>query len=147
MGDFVRREIDVDAERRKDIGGTGARGQRAITVLGDGDAGASDNQRCAGGNIERARRVAAGPNHVDGVRRRLDAEHLAAHRGDSARNLVDGFAAHAQRHQQRAHLRRRRFAGHHLAEGGGGFLAAERGAGRHLADQALERVGHGIPLN
>ena len=78
----------------------------------------------------------------------VDAQHLRAHRGDGAGDLVDGLAAHAQRHQERAHLRGRRFAGHHLLEGAGRFVAAERRAGRDFADERLEtpRSPHGPQL-
>ena len=49
--------------------------------------------------------------------------------------------------EQAAHLRGRRLARHHLLERAGGFLAGERGAGRDLADERLECVGHGQALN
>ena len=48
-----------------------------------------------------------------------------------------------KRHQQRAHLRGRRFARHHAVEGGGRFLAREARAGRDLGDERFEIVGHG----
>ena len=147
MADLLGVEIDIDAKRRQHVGRAGARRQRAVAVLGDRHAGAGDDKRGAGRNVERAGGVAAGADHVDGVGRRLDAQHLRAHRGDGAGDLVDGLAAHAQRHQERAHLRRRRFARHHLFERGGGFLAAERGAGRDLADERPELHGHGAALN
>ena len=75
---------------------------------------------------------------------RLDAQHLGAHGGDRAGDLVDGLAAHPQRHQEAAHLRRRRFARHHAVEGVRGFVAREHGAGRDLGDERLELVGHAI---
>ncbi len=49
--------------------------------------------------------------------------------------------------KERAHLRRRRFARHHLLEGGGRFVATERGAGRDLADERPKFHGHGGVLN
>jgi hypothetical protein len=97
--DLVRRKVDIDSKRGEHVGGAGFRRQRAIAVLGDRHAGAGDDQRGAGRNVERARSVAAGADHVDGVGRRVDAHHLGAHRGDGAGNLVDGLAAHAQPHQ------------------------------------------------
>ena len=83
------------------------------------------------------------PTTSIGIGRRLHAQHLGAHGGDRAGDLVDGFAAHAQRHQQAAHLRGRRFARHHAVEGAGGFLAREACAGRDLGDERFEIVGHG----
>ena len=70
-------------------------------------------------------------------------QHLGAHGRDRAGDFIDGFAAHAQRHQQAAHLRRRCFARHHAVEGGGGLLAREACAGRDLGDERFEIVGHG----
>jgi hypothetical protein len=57
------------------------------------------------------------------------------------------LSPHAQRHKEPAHLRRRRFAGHHLLEGRGGFLARERSAGCHFGDERPELDRHGAPLN
>ena len=144
--DLLGRQVDIDAQRRQYVGGAGLRRQRAIAVLGDRHARAGDNKRRAGRNVERAGGVAAGADHVDGVRRRVDPQHLGAHRGDRAGDFIDRLAAHAQRHQKRAHLRRRRFARHHLLESGSGFLAAERGAGCDLPDQSPELYGHRAAL-
>ena len=105
--DCLGSEIDFDAERTENVGGAGTRRQRAVAMLGDRHAGAGDNEGGAGGDIKRARGVAAGADHIDGVRRRCDAQHLGTHDGNGAGNLVNGFAAHAHTHQQRAHLRRR----------------------------------------
>ena len=126
------------------VGGARFRRQRAVAVLGDRHAGARDDESGASRDIERAGGVAAGADHVDGVRRRLHAEHLGAHGGDRAGDLVDGFPAHAQAHQQRAHLRGRRFARHHAVEGAGRFRAGEARAGRDLGDERFEIVGHGL---
>ena len=66
---------------------------------------------------------------------------------DRAGDLVDRLAAHPQRHQQRAHLRGRRVARHHLLERAGSFLARERGSGRDFADECLECIGHDPALS
>ena len=134
-------EIDLDAERAEHVGRAGLRRQRAVAVLGDRHAGARDDEGRAGRDVEGAGGIAAGADHVDRVRRRRHAQHLGAHGGDRAGDLVDGLAAHAQRHQQAAHLRGRRFARHHAVEGGGRLLARQRGAGRDLGDERLEIVG------
>ena len=144
--DRVRRQLDLDAERGEHVGGAGARGERAVAVLGDRHAGARHDEGRAGRDVVGARRIAAGADHVDRVGRRRDAQHLLAHRGHRAGDLVDGLAAHAQRHQEAAHLRRRRLARHHAVEAARGLLARQRRAGRDLGDERLEIVGHGQPL-
>ena len=137
-------KIDLDAERLQHVGGARFRRQRAIAVLGDRHAGAGDDEGRAGRDVEGAGGVAAGADHVDCVSRRLHAQHLGAHGGDRAGDLVDGFPAHAQAHQQPAHLRGRRLARHHAVEGACRFRAREAGAGRDLGDERLEIVGHGF---
>ena len=78
----------------------------------------------------------------------LDAQHLRAHGGDRAGDLLDRLAAHAQRHEQAAHLRGGGFARHHLLEGAGGLLARERRRRSRLwRSSALNVVGHGEVLN
>ncbi len=138
-------EIDLDAERLQHVGGSRFRRQRAVAVLGDWHAGAGNHEGRASRDVVGTRGVTTGAHHVDRLRRRLHAQHLGAHGGHRAGDLVDGFAAHAQAHQQRAHLRGCRFARHHAVEGGGRFFARQAGAGRHLGDKRLEIVGHGFP--
>ena len=48
---------------------------------------------------------------------RVDRQRLGAHGARGAGDLGDGLAAHAQRHEEAAHLRRRRVARHHRVEG------------------------------
>src|SRR5580692_5801295 len=55
-------------------------------------------------------------------------------------DLIDGFAANAQRHQQSAHLRGRRFAGHHAVESGCRLVARQRRAGGDFPDDRFEVV-------
>ena len=122
------------------VGGARARRQRAVAVLGDRHAGARDDEGGAGRDVDRAGAVAAGADDVDGVGGRVDPQHLGAHRRDRAGDLVDGLAAHAQRHQQAAHLRGRGLAGHHAVEGGCRLLTRQRGAGRDFSDNRFEVV-------
>ena len=61
-----------------------------------------------------------------------------AHGADGADDLVDRLAAHAQRHQEAADLRRRRFAGHDDLEGGARILAVERLSRCGLGDKRLQ---------
>ena len=110
-------EVDLDAERGQRVGGAGLRRQRAVAVLGDGNAGAGDDEGRGGRDVVAAGGIAAGADDVDGVGRRLDPGHLLAHGGDRAGDLVDGLAAHPQRRQERADLHRRRLARHDDAEG------------------------------
>jgi hypothetical protein len=121
--DLVRRQIDPDAECGQHIGRARARGQRTIAMLGDRNAGAGDDKRGARRDIERARSVAAGADDIDGIGRRAHAQHFRAHGRDRAGDLLDRLAAHAQRHEEAAHLRGSSFARHHLLEGAGRLLA------------------------
>ncbi len=140
--DPLGRELDIDTERAQHVGSARARGQCPVAVLGDRHARARHDEGRAGRDVIGARGVAAGAHHVDGILRSLNPQHLLAHGGDRAGDLVDGLAANAQRHQQSAHLRGRRFAGHHGVETVRRLVACERGAGRRLGDQSLECIGH-----
>ena len=139
---LLRRELDLDAERTQHVRRARARGERAVAVLGDRNAGARHDEGRAGRDVVGARRIAAGADHVDRVGGRGDAQHLLAHGGDRAGDFLDGLAAHAQRHQEAAHLRRRGLARHHAVEAARGLFAAQRGAGRRLGDQSFEVIGH-----
>ena len=123
----------------------GLRRQSAIAMLCDRNAGAGHDEGRAGRNIEGARGVAAGTDHVHGVIRRIDLEHLGAHGRHRAGDLVDRLATHPERHEQAAHLRWRRFAGHHAVERSSSFVAREARAARDLGDERLEIVAHGFP--
>ena len=132
-------EVDIDAERAQHVGGARSRRQRAVAVLGDRHAGAGDDEGRAGRDVEGARGIAAGADHVDGVGRRVDRAASWPACGDRAGDFVHRLAAHAQRHQQarpfaRASLRRTSCCRRPI----GGLLAAERRARRDFADQRLE---------
>ena len=131
--------VDVDAERRQHVGRARFRREIAVAVLGHRHAAAGDDERRRGRDVEGAGAVAAGADGVDGARRRLDRQRLGAHGARGAGDLLDRLAAHAQRHQERAHLRRRRVARHHRVEGGGGLgLARAARRRRRGASSALE---------
>jgi hypothetical protein len=138
--DVVGREIDLDAKGGQHVGRAGARRQRTIAVLGNRHTAAGDDEGGAGRDIHGAGAVAAGTDHVDSAGRCVDPQHLGAHHLNRAGDLVHGLAAHAQRHQQAAHLRRRGFARHHAVEGRRGFLTREGGAGRDLGNDCPEIV-------
>jgi uncharacterized protein (UPF0264 family) len=137
---MVRLDVDPDAKRSQDIGSAGPRGQRAVAVLGDGNAGARDDKGRTGRDIDRAGAVAAGTDDVHRVGGRIDPQHLPSHRRNRAGDLIDGFAADPKRHQQSAHLRGRRLAGHHAVKGGGGLLARQGCAGRNFTNDRFEVV-------
>ena len=80
----------------------------------------------------------------------VDGERLGAHGARGAGDLGDGLAAHAQRHEEPAHLRRRRVARHHRVERGGGLVLARAARRRRrLPSSALNcgDVGHAATLS
>jgi len=85
--------------------------------------------------------VAAGADDVDRACRRRDGQHLVAHGGDGAGNLLDRLAAHPKAHQKGADLARRRLAGHDDVEGRTRFREAQLLARGDLGDVALQ-VAH-----
>src|SRR5579863_9625596 len=139
---MLGRDVNPDPERGKNIGRARARRQGAIAMFGNGDTGARDDESGASRYVDRAGAVAAGADDVDRFGRRLDPQHLGAHRQHCTGDFLNGLAAHAKGHQQSPHLRGRSLAGHHSVEGGRGFLARERRAGRHFGDDRFEVVHH-----
>ena len=123
---------------RQRVGGARARRGGAIAVLGDRNAAGGDDDRGERRDIVGAGTVAAGADDVDRVGGRCDAQHLGAHRGDCAGDLVDAFAAHPQRHQEAAHLRRRHFARQHGVEGGHRFRRVSAAPAATLAIRGLK---------
>src|SRR5262249_7798389 len=97
-------EFDFYSKRLQHIGCARFRGKSAVSVFGDRYARACNNKRGARRDVERARGIAAGADHIDGIGRRLNPQHLRAHSSNRAGYLVHGFSAHAQRHQKPAHL-------------------------------------------
>ena len=147
--DGGERHVELDAERGEHVGGARPARRPAVAVLGDLDAGAGGDQRRAGRDIVGAGAVAAGADDVDRAGRNLDAVHARAHHLGGAGDLLHRLAAHAQRHQEGAHLRRRGRARRHLVERGADLVLVERGAARDLLDQLAQFVGglgrvHGV---
>ena len=140
-----RIETDLHAERGQHVGRAGARGGGAVAVLGDRHAAAGDDDR------GERRDVVASPNGRRRCRRcrwrpagARHPGHAPAHRRDRADDLVERLAAHAQRHQEGAALRRRDLAREQVVEGGAGLLARQRGAGGDLGEIGLEAFHGGF---
>ena len=70
--------------------------------------------------------VAAGADHVDRPLRRLHGMGLGAHDAGGPGHFLDRFPAHAQRHEESAHLRECGVARHDDIEGELGLAAVER---------------------
>ena len=109
-----------------------------MPCLATGTPQRGDDDRGEGRDVVAAGMVAAGADDVDGVLGRLHPCHAAAHGRDGADDLVERFAAHAQRHQEGAALGRRDLAGEQVVEGGSGLLARQRRAGGDLGEIGLE---------
>ena len=133
--------VDVDSQGQEHIRGPGFGRQGPVAVLGDGDAGGGDHQGGAGGDVVSAGTVTAGADNVDGAGRRLDRQGLGAHDAKRAGDLLDGFAAHPERHQKSTDLGGGGLPRHDDLEGGLGLVFGQRRAGRHLADQLLHGGG------
>ena len=113
-------------------------------MLGDRHAGARDDEGAQVETLTEPEPSPPVPTTSTASGGRLDPQHLAAHRRHRAGDFVDGFAAHAQRHQEPAHLRGRGLAGHHAVEGGGRFFTRQRRAGGDFSDDRFEVV-HRVP--
>ena len=134
--------VDIDAERRQHVGGAGLRGQRPVAVLDHGHACAGQQQRGGGGDVERALVVAARAGGVDRIGRRFDPQHLLAHDPRRAGDLVDGLAAHAQRHQEGARLGGRGVSRHQDLESGLGLRLPKLRAVRHARQDGSQIAAH-----
>jgi hypothetical protein len=107
-------------------------------------AGARCDQRGAGRHIVGAGAVAAGADDIDRTGSHVHALHARAHHLRSARDFLHGLAAHAQRHQESAHLRAGGGAFGHQVECRADFTFSQCGAAGYLLDQLaqfLRRLG------
>ena len=128
-GGHVR--FDVHAQRLEHVRAAGSTGHRAVAVLGHREAASRRHDGRRGGDVERARVIAAGAAGVNDHRagRRLDARGFLAHHPRAAGNLVDRLALDSQRNQKARHLRRRGFTGHDRVHGRGRLIARQVFAG------------------
>ena len=112
-----RAEVDVDPERLERVGAARLRGHGAPAVLGHPRASGGSDEYGRGRDVERARAVAAGADHVDQIVRVLDLDpgrELAHHLGGGG-DLAYGFLLHPQRDGDRRDHHRRHLPAHDLA--------------------------------
>ena len=139
--DHLGADHDVETHFGQRIRSTRFGTEVAVAVFGDWHACACDDEGGGGGDVERTLAVTAGANDVHGPRRRLDRIAFGAHHACGGGVFIDRFAAHAQRHQEPAHLGRGGCAFKERGEGGLG-LSPSQGAGGSDADQGFEDVAH-----
>src|SRR5262249_27055271 len=131
LRDLVRGEIDLDTKPFENVGGAALTGHRAVTVLGDADAGTGDDEGGGRRDVEGAGAVAAGAAGVDEWSRIVgkgDRQGVAAHRRGETGDLGDRLTAHAKGRDERGDLGRGRLTRHDRVHRrgrlGGGELAA-----------------------
>ena len=131
------REIDLDTQRRQDIGAAALGGHRPIAVLRDRQPGPRHDKRRRGRNVKRMGAVAAGPAciHYLGVAH-PDLGRASTHGLHGAGNFFHRFALHAQAHEVGRNLRGTRRAVHDFTHDGVGFQFGEIGP----IGQFLKRV-------
>ena len=129
LGDPLGRLIEDEAERLEDVGGARRRADGAVAVLGDCRAGRGCDDRRRGGDVERLRRIAAGPDHVDEIGPgHVHRGHVRPHRLGAARDLVRRLALRPERDEESCDLHRGRVTGHDLAHHRAGLLPGQVGA-------------------
>jgi hypothetical protein len=127
-------KLDFYAERFNNVGAATLRRNRTIPVLGYSNASGGDNKGSCGRNVEAAADVAPGSASIDerlafGASDlcadgclRTDARCFAAHDSCEAGQLIDRFALHSERREQRSYLRVCALPGHDLFEHRLGFF-------------------------
>jgi hypothetical protein len=136
------RQGDPHAELLQHIRRAGFGAQRAVAVLGDRHPAAGDDEGNGGGDVQRARFVAACAADIDRPRRRGDRDHTAAKCAHGADHFRHCFAAHAHRHQQARDLGVGRVAGHDLGESAFGFVLGQRLAPGEAGEKRPDHRGH-----
>ena len=146
LRDPLRREREVDAERRQHVGRPGCRARRPVAVLDHGRAGRGRNDRGHRRHVHGAEAVAAGADDVERVRVDRQREGVRENGIPESDDLVDGLAFRPQRDQERGELRWRRAAGHDLLHGPGGLGDRQVGSreqlGEHRGPGQERRHGH-----
>src|SRR5690606_18090032 len=136
--DLLRAEFDVHAKGGNDISRAAPGSQGPVAVLDDRHSTRAGDDRSARGYVVHADAVATSANDIQGVVRSGDTGHLRPHGPYRSGDLVDSLAAHPERHQEAAHLRRCRLARHDDVECALGFGDVQRMAVGHLGDETLE---------
>ena len=107
-GHRFRRKLDLDAQRGQHVGAAALRRDRAVAVLGDARATRRGDERGGSRDVERVRCVAARAAGIDqAILRDFHPRGARAQRLCGAGDLVRRLPFHAQRNQERRHLRRR----------------------------------------
>ena len=125
LGDLLRRQGQVDAERAQDVGGTRRRARRPVAVLDDRDTGCRRHDCGHGGDVDGAEAIASGAHDVENGG--VDGQWQSGLEDGVAEadDLIDRLALRPQRHQESAQLRRRGRARHDLSHRPGGLRDAE----------------------
>ena len=102
-------KLEPDAERLEDVGPADRAGDRPVPVLGDGDAGAGDDEARGGRHVQGARAVAARAAGIHRLRGHVGKpDRVRPHGARRTDELVDRLALHAERDEERPDLRRGR---------------------------------------
>jgi hypothetical protein len=138
-----RRAVELHAELLEHVGRAAARGDRTVAVLGDRQAGGGGGEGDRGGEVDRARPVAAGAAAVgEQIVRPVEGKIGGAQRAGGADQLLHRLAADLQRDQHRGDRRLVERAADERAEQQFGLVALER---RPRIEQGQD-VGFALPL-
>ena len=137
-------DVQPDAQRAQHVCAARLARDGAVAMLGDGHAGAGDDESRGGGDVEGAAVVAAGADDI-GQRAVMwrHRDRVGAHGACTAGDLRHRLALHAQRDQEAADLRLRRFAGHDLHHGRVGFVLGQVAPVEQRSNGLLD---HGVSL-
>lgn len=116
-------------------------------MFGDANASAGDSESGCGGNVERARAIAAGAARVDNrprrraMARREERPGVATHGASETDQLVDGLALHAQSDEQAGDLRVGGGSGENVLHHGFGASGVEMAAGGERFERFVDHFG------
>lgn len=136
--------FDRNSERFENVGGTAARGDGSVAMLGDGDTRRRANQRGRGGDVERA---GAAPARSAGVQKRPRAsahfDHPLPESRDRPGELVRRFAPRRESKQERSLSCLARRARHQIGKRQSRLVKRQRAPLREPANRA--RKAHAQP--
>ena len=126
LDDAIGRRLERNAERFEHVGRSALARDRAVSVLGDPDARAGDDERRGGRDVEGLGAVAAGAAGVEHLADRRRHRHgPRPHRAREPDHLAGPFALERQRHQQTSDMRRLGLAVHDQPHRLSGFVARQ----------------------